>query len=153
MQCNEQRPTLDPFTRLAIVDVETTGFSPAENRIAEIGVVTIAGDRVDRWTTLIRPSQRGQSASSIVSEPGRLDDAPSFSDIAADLAQRLSGCLLIAHNARFDHSFLRAEFERVGISFNPEVLCSVMLSRKLYPHLATHDLDSLIECHALHAEA
>src|SRR5437762_14191373 len=88
---------------LAFVDVETTGFSPAENRIAEIGVVTVDGDRVDRWTTLIRTSQRGQLASSIVSEPGGLDDAPSFSDIASDLAQRLSGRLLIAHNARFDH--------------------------------------------------
>ena len=140
---------MDPFTRLAIVDVETTGFSPAENRIAEIGVVTVDGDGVDRWTTLIRTSRRRQLASSMVPEPGPLDDAPSFSDIAADLAQRLSGCLLIAHNARFDHSFLRAEFERVGISFNPEVLCSVMLSRKLYPYFTHHDLDSLIESHGL----
>ena len=81
-----------------------------------------------------------------------MDDAPAFSDIAADLAQRLSGCLLIAHNARFDHAFLRAEFERVGVSFNPEVLCSVMLSRKLYPNLTHHDLDSLIESHGLRAE-
>ena len=141
-----------PFTRLAIVDVETTGFSPAENRIAEIGVVTVDGDRVDRWTTLIRSSQRRPLASSIVSEPGRGDDAPAFSHIASDLAQRLSGCLLIAHNARFDHAFLRAEFERVGVSFNPEVLCSVMLSRKLYPNLTHHDLDSLIESHGLRAE-
>lgn len=151
-RCNERRPTLDPFTRLAIVDVETTGFSPAENRIAEIGVVTVDGDRVDRWTTLIRTSQRGQLASSMVSEPSRLDDAPSFNDIASDLAQRLSGRLLIAHNARFDHAFLRAEFERVGVGFNPEVLCSVMLSRKLYPYLTHHDLDSLIESHGLRAE-
>src|SRR6202165_2907059 len=89
----------------------------------------------------------------MVSEPGSAGDAPSFSDIAAELAQRLSGRLLIAHNARFDHAFLRAEFDRVGVSFNPEVLCSVMLWRTLYPHLAPHDLDSLIECHALHAEA
>ncbi|TMG90712.1 MAG: hypothetical protein E6H73_14790, partial [Betaproteobacteria bacterium] len=57
---------MDSFTHLAIVDVETTGFSPAENRIAEIGVVTVDGDRVGRWTTLIKTSQRGQSASSIV---------------------------------------------------------------------------------------
>jgi DNA polymerase-3 subunit epsilon len=147
----QRRPTLDPFTSLAIVDVETTGFSPTENRIAEIGVVTVDGDRVDRWTTLIRTSQRGQLASSMVAESGRLDDAPIFSDIASNLAQKLSGRLLIAHNARFDHAFLRAEFERVGVSFNPEVLCSVMLSRKLYPYLTHHDLDSLIESHGLRA--
>jgi DNA polymerase-3 subunit epsilon len=144
---------LDLRRRVAIVDVETTGLSPADHRIAEIGVVTVDGDRVDRWTTLIKTSSRRELASSIVSEPGGSDDAPSFSDIAAELAQRLSGRLLIAHNARFDHAFLKAEFNRVGVSFTPEVLCSVMLSRKLYPHLAHHDLDSLIECHALRAEA
>jgi DNA polymerase-3 subunit epsilon len=144
---------LDLRRRLAIVDVETTGLSPADNRIAEIGVVTVDGDRVDRWTTLIKTSSRRDWASSMVSEPGGSDDAPSFSEIAAELAQRLSGRLLIAHNARFDHAFLKAEFDRVGVSFTPEVLCSVMLSRKLYPHLAHHDLDSLIECHALRAEA
>jgi DNA polymerase III subunit epsilon len=151
-RCNERRPTLDPCASLAIVDVETTGFSPADNRIAEIGVVTVDDDRVDRWTTLVRTSQRSQLESSIVPEPGSLDDAPSFSDIAADLAKRLWGRLLIAHNARFDHAFLRAAFERVGVSFNPQVLCSVMLSRKLYPHLTHHDLDSLIESHGLRAE-
>ncbi|MDQ6922851.1 MAG: exonuclease domain-containing protein [Pseudomonadota bacterium] len=144
---------LEAFARLAIVDVETTGLSPAENRIAEIGVVTVDGDAVDRWTTLIKTSSRREWASSMVSERGGSDDAPSFGAIAAELARRLSGRLFVAHNARFDHAFLRAEFDRVGVSFNPEVLCSVMLSRKLYPHLAHHDLDSLIACHGLRAEA
>jgi DNA polymerase-3 subunit epsilon len=152
-RCDEQRPALDLFKRLAIVDVETTGLSPNENRIAEIGVVTVDGDRVDRWTTLVNTFSRRELASTRVSEPGGVDDAPSFGDIASALAQRLSGRLLVAHNARFDHAFLRAEFGRVAIDFNPEVLCSVMLSRKLYPHLAHHDLDSLIQCHGLRAEA
>jgi DNA polymerase-3 subunit epsilon len=137
---------------LAFVDVETTGLSPNDNRIAEIGVVTVDGGRVERWTTLLKTLRRRESTSSILSEPDRVDDAPLFRDIATELAQRLSGRLLVAHNARFDHAFLSAEFDRVGIPFNPQVVCSVMLSRKLYPQLAHHDLDSLIECHGLRGD-
>jgi DNA polymerase-3 subunit epsilon len=139
-------------TPLAFVDVETTGLSPSENRIAEIGVVTVDGEQVDRWTTLLKTSPRRESPSSMAPESADLDDAPFFRDIATELAQRLSGRLLIAHNARFDHAFLAAEFDRVGVAFHPQVVCSVMLSRRLYPHLTHHDLDSLAECHGLRAE-
>lgn len=137
---------------LAFVDVETTGLSPAENRIAEIGVVTVDGGRVERWTTRVKTVRSRESASLIVAEPESEYNAPSFGSIATELAQRLSGRLLVAHNARFDHAFLRAEFDRVGIPFNPQVVCSVMLSRRLYPRLAHHDLDSLVECHGLRAD-
>jgi len=129
------------FGPLAFVDVETTGLSPATDRIAEIGVVTVDGDRVDRWTTLLKASSHRESASQEGREPQRFEDTPCFSDIANELARRLSGRLMVAHNARFDHAFLRAEFDRVGVVFSPNVLCSVMLSRKLYPQLAHHDLD------------
>ena len=143
---------MDTPTHLAFLDVETTGLSPVENRISEIGVVTVNGDHVDRWTTKVKTAARRELASTIDWEPRFDDDAPLFGDIAVELAQRLSGRLLIAHNARFDHAFLRAEFDRVGIAFSPDVLCSVMLSRKLYPHLAHHDLDSLAEFHGLRAD-
>lgn len=129
--------------RLAFVDVETNGLSPALDRILEIGVVTADGGRVDRWTTPLTggASPRVQTA--------EWQDAPRFADIAPDLAQRLAGRLLVAHNARFDYTFLRAEFERAGVAFESRVLCSVMLSRKLYPARAHHDLDSLAACHGL----
>jgi hypothetical protein len=56
----------------------------------------------------------------------------------------LEGRLFVAHNARFDYAFLRAEFERAGIAFHPDVICSVMLSRHLSPGLDRHhDMDSL----------
>jgi DNA polymerase-3 subunit epsilon len=137
---------------LAFVDVETTGLSPAVNRIAEIGVVTVDGDRIDRWTTLIKVGGRRRTEPTDAASMQNTDPAPSFGDIASGLAQRLAGRLLVAHNARFDHAFLRAEFDRVGIAFDPEVLCSVMLSRRLYPGLTHHDLDSLAERHGLQVE-
>ncbi len=130
---------------LAFVDVETTGLSPSENRIAEVGVVTADGDRVERWTTLLAPSARAIDPSGNCAG----ERLPAFRQIASGLAARLDGRLLVAHNARFDLAFLRAEFERVGIAFMPQVLCTVALSRRLHPHLPHHDLDSLAERHGL----
>lgn len=128
---------------LAFVDVETTGLDPSEDRIAEIGVVTVDGDSAERWTSRLRVPRYRALDSCLDSPSPAVEDAPRFADIASNLAQRLSGRLFVAHNARFDHAFLRAEFARVGVVFDPQVGCSVMLSRKLHPQLAHHDLDSL----------
>src|SRR5687767_11785927 len=116
--------------RLAFLDLETTGLCPNSDRISEIGIISITGDRADEWTTFINPHSRMRSRRDVAE---RLDDAPRFKDLAVELAQRLDGRVLIAHNARFDYGFLKAEFRRVGIEFDSRVLCSVMLSRKLYP--------------------
>ena len=140
------------WTRLAFVDVETTGLSPTEDRIAEIGVVTVEDGCIERWTTLLQPSSRVGTSSASGSPLGGPHHAPRFRDIAVDLARRLDGHLLVAHNARFDYSFLKAEFERAGIFFQPDVVCSVMLSRRLDPGLRHHDMDALVACHALSVE-
>ena len=133
---------------LAFVDVETTGPSPSADRIAEIGVITVDANQIERWTTLIRATSHRRRR---VRDDVAADAAPVFADIAIGLARRLSGRLMVAHNARFDHAFLRAEFDRVGIVLDTDVLCSVMLSRKLYPEFAHHDLDSLVAHHGLRA--
>jgi DNA polymerase-3 subunit epsilon len=142
-----------PEARLAFVDVETTGLSPGVHRVIEIGVVTADGDRVSEWSTLINPGVRvsGQSRFFGGIDSDVIAGAPRFKDIAPELFGRLEGRLFIAHNARFDHAFLKAEFKRAGIEFYPRVVCSVMLSRKLYSMFARHDLDSLMERHALTA--
>lgn len=131
---------------LAFVDVETNGLSPRDHRIAEIGVVAVDGACVERWSSMVR----GGSAQRLGGEEWRA--APVFRDLAPALSQRLRGRLLVAHNARFDYAFLRAEFERAGVPFESEVACSVMLSRKLFPHLARHDLDSLAASFGLRVE-
>jgi DNA polymerase III subunit epsilon len=131
---------------LAFVDLETTGLSPSVDRVAEVGVVTADGDRIERWTTLVA------SADSTRTSSGDWEGAPRFVDIARDLARRLDGRLLLAHNARFDHAFLTSEFERAGVYLQCDVVCTVMLSRKLSPDLARHDLDSLAAAHGLVAD-
>ena len=136
---------------LVFVDLETTGGSVGEHRITEVGVVEVAQGQVTRWSTLLDP---GQPIPPFIQQLTGITDqmvrgAPVFADIAAELHERLSGKLFVAHNAAFDRGFLRAEFERAGYSFNPDVLCTVRLSRALFPGEKRHGLDALVERHAL----
>lgn len=149
------------FDRPAVLlDLETTGASPARDRITEIGLVEIGpglpdparGEDPLTWSTLVQP---GIPIPPFISGLTGIDDdmvstAPRFADLAAELARRLEGKVLVAHNVRFDYGFLRAEFERAGIPFSLPALCSAKLSRKLYPQYPRHNLDSLIARHGLH---
>src|SRR6185295_13239164 len=112
--------------RLAFVETETTGLDPARDRVIEIGVVTVDSGRAEEWTTLINPRTTRARASRLLHEldPERARSLPRFGEVADSLRQRLEGALFIAHNARFDYTFLRAEFERAGIHFEADVLCS-----------------------------
>ncbi len=138
---------------LAFVDLETTGLGPGTHRIAEIAVVTLERGQVEEWHTLVNPGglSHEQRAVEGVSDE-ELAAAPKFAELAVGLKQRLEGRLLVAHNARFDSAFLKAEFARAGIEFEPAALCTVMLSRKLYPAGDAHNLDALMHRHGLTAE-
>ncbi len=142
------------LNRLAFVDVETTGLDPTTDRIAEIGVVTVDDAAPAEWGTFVA-QKRGAGPRAPRAAAGSIpllpDTAPTFKDIAVELTKRLAGRLFVAHNARFDYAFLKAEFARAGIAFDAPVLCTVMLSRRLYPCAASHDLDALIERHGVAA--
>lgn len=142
--------------RLAFLDLETTGMSAERDRITEIGVLLVEdGELVQEWSSLIQPGVRVPPAIRALTgiSDTMLQDAPRFADIAETLAALLHGCTLVAHNARFDYGFLRAEFERFGIRFSAPVLCTVRLSRALYPDRGSHGLDSLIARFRLPQEA
>jgi DNA polymerase-3 subunit epsilon len=79
-------------------------------------------------------------------------DAPTFAELADEVQARLEGHLFVAHNARFDYGFLKNEFRRLGMPFTAEVLCTVRLSRKLYPGHTSHSLDALVSRHGLGAQ-
>ncbi len=141
---------------LAIVDLETTGAHPAYDRVTEIAVIEVDGGEVrDEWSTLVNPETPIPAA--IQALTGITNDmvagAPTFGRLAADLHERLAGRLFVAHNARFDYGFLRREFTRAGLDFRAKTLCTVRLSRRLYPGYAYHNLDSLIERHGLACRA
>ena len=136
---------------LAFVDLETTGCTAPRDRITEIGIVEVDDDGVREWSTLLNPGtsipRSIQSLTGITSE--MIQDAPTFEDVAKQTMDRLKGKLFIAHNARFDYGFLKNSFRRVGYEFKPTVLCTVRLSRALYPQHRHHNLDALIERHGL----
>ncbi len=147
---------MDAADHLVFVDLETTGANPACHRITEVGVVRVQnGVLVDEWSSLVNPecsiSPYIEAFTGISSE--MVAEAPRFADIAATVLEKLRGAVFIAHNARFDYSFLRGEFRKVGVDYAAEVLCTVKLSRRLFPEHARHNLDALIERHGLACSA
>jgi DNA polymerase-3 subunit epsilon len=141
---------------LVFLDVETTGMNPVYDRITEIGLIEVEpGSRTVEWSTLVNPGMRIpptiQTITGITDAMVAL--APAFGEIAAPLLARLEGKLLVAHNARFDYGFLRNEFRRAGHRYASRVLCTVKLSRKLYPQESRHNLDALMARHGVECEA
>ncbi|HQR22733.1 MAG TPA: exonuclease domain-containing protein [Burkholderiaceae bacterium] len=144
--------------RLAFIDVETTGSNPERERVTEVGLVGVDFDgdavRVTEWSSLLNPGvpipPEIQWLTGITNDMVR--GAPTFADIASDLYDRLDGAVFVAHNARFDYGFLRAEFTRAGLNFHAKTLCTVRLSRHLYPDRAPHTLDAIIERFGLGGE-
>jgi DNA polymerase III epsilon subunit family exonuclease len=134
--------------RATFLDLETTGASADRDRITEIGLLEVVdGKLVGEWSTLVDPGHAIPAV--ITSLTGITNEmvagAPTFGEIGLGLLERLEGRLLVAHNARFDYAFLRAEFRRIGIRFRSRVLCTVRLSRALFPEHRHHNLDSIME--------
>lgn len=137
---------------LAFVDLETTGTHPTSDRVIEVAIITLdPGGEVEEWSSLVNPGGRLppfiESLTGISSD--MTADAPAFDEIAPEVLERLDGRLLVAHNARFDYGFLKNEFARLGERFVRQPLCTVKLSRKLFPAQRRHNLDTLIRVHDL----
>ena len=141
----------DSYPDLAFIDIETTGSHFERDRITEIGIKTLASNQIYVWEQLINPQtfipQNIQRLTGI--SPQMVEGQPSFDQIARELKQELEGKIFVAHNARFDYGFIKASFKRIGIDFKPKVLCTVKLSRLLFPDQARHNLDTIINAHQL----
>ena len=141
---------------LVLLDLETTGSAAASDRVTEIGLIEVdGGEFVREWSTLVNPQMDIPPFIEALTgiSNAMVADAPRFSEVAGELRARVAGRLLVAHNARFDYGFLRAEYQRLGIAFSAELVCTVKLSRKLFPGHRRHNLDTLIERHAVLCEA
>lgn len=132
----------------AIVDIETTGGFSANNRIIEIAVVFHDGKQITgQFETLLDPemSVPGFITGLTGIDAQMLVGAPKFSDIAAELYRLLEGKVFVAHNVGFDYSFVKQAFEKEGMVYKPKRLCTVRLSRKLFPGLKSYSLGRLCE--------
>ncbi|MFH0735968.1 MAG: exonuclease domain-containing protein [bacterium] len=127
-----------------VLDVETTGLSPKTNRVIEIGLVKIKDEKVtDSFRSFFNPFC--QLPTAITKLTGITDDdlydAPTFSDLIFQINQFIGDSIIIAHNSQFDISFLQSEYLRAEENFVPNpVLCTLKLSRKLFPFLESKSL-------------
>ena len=118
-----------------VIDLETTGLFPtAHDRVVEIAALRYAPSGVvrDKWVTLVNPG-RDMGATSVHGiGAGDVLAAPLFADVVGDVCQRLAGAVVVAHNARFDVSFLAAEFARTGYHLPTlPTLCTMQLPNQL----------------------
>ncbi len=135
-----------------VFDLETTGLSPLTCAITEIGAVKWQkGKVIDRFSTFVNPEM--PIPENIVKLTGINDemvkDAPKVADAVKGFLKFAEGCVLVAHNANFDTSFIKQACEKNGYGFNNSYLDTVALSRHLNPQLKRHKLDSLQEYYGL----
>ena len=141
---------------LIFVDVETTGVNFSTDRIIEIGIVKSQnGEILETYESLVNPDR--QISPFIAKLTGisqhDLSNAPKFAQIQEEVGELISDNVIVAHNASFDYGFLSSEFSGTGVDFTNPYLCSVSLSRMLFPSERRHGLDKIIERFELEVEA
>lgn len=130
----------------AVIDIETTGGSARLERITEIAVYIHDGKRiVEEYSTLINPERNIPyfitSLTGITNE--MVEEAPKFYEVARRIVELTEGKTFVAHNARFDYSFIRQEFSMLGYNFKRPVLDTIALSRRLFPGYKSYSLGNL----------
>lgn len=131
--------------RQVFFDVETSGLSPVNGaRVIEIGAVVVCAGQVEaEFSTLIgvdcdihwaAQQVHGISRAMLRGQPSPAEVWPAFLALIGD-------AFLIAHNAPFDHRFLRHELGLLGLTLDNRVLCSLAASRRKYPQLSSHRLE------------
>lgn len=140
---------------IVILDFETTGGDLYQDRVTEIAFLHFYQGKIHSFSQLIQPQK---NIPPFVARLTGINDemvknAPLFGEIWPNISPFLKGSLLIAHNSQFDYAFLCHETRRENLAFATHTLCSVKLSRALYPMFHKHNLDSLIERHHLTSES
>jgi len=130
----------------AIVDIETTGGYAANNDITEVAIVLHDGCRVvRRYETLVRPSRPIPYYIQVLT--GITHDmvaaAPSFTEVAPEIYELLQNRVFVAHNVNFDYSFLKHHLKEAGFELDCPKLCTIRLSRKVFPGIGSYSLGSL----------
>ncbi len=130
----------------AIVDIETTGLSPSNEKITEIAIYIHDGRKiVDEFSSLVNPEKKIPYR--IIHMTGinnqMVEGAPKFYEIAKQLVEITEGKIIVGHNVRFDYGFIRNEFKSLGYNYERKTLDTVKLSRKLIPGRKSYSLGKL----------
>ncbi|WP_340063397.1 exonuclease domain-containing protein [Ascidiimonas aurantiaca] len=130
----------------AILDIETTGGKYNEEGITEIAIYRFDGHEVtDRFISLVNPEREIQEyvANLTGITNAMLRNAPRFYEVAKRIVEITQGCILIAHNAKFDYRILRTEFRRLGFEYDRKTLCTIELAKRLIPGKDSYSLGKL----------
>lgn len=132
----------------AVVDIETTGGYAANNAITEVAIVLHDGNReVKRYETLVQPRQPIpryiQALTGITDE--MVSIAPRFEEIAPIVHEWLKDAVFVAHNVNFDYSFLKHQLQACGLDLQTKKLCTVRLSRKVFPGIPSYSLGNVCQ--------
>lgn len=141
--------------KLAFVDIETTGARSRYDRIIEIGILRVENDQiVQTYSTLVNPQRYIPSEIELLTgiTSDKIEQSPTFREIADDVLAVLKETVFVAHNVRFDYGFLKAEFKRLNKTFSFKHFCTVRLSRVLFPEFTHHNLDSIIKRFNIHCD-
>jgi len=130
----------------AIVDIETTGGSSRIEKITEISIFQHDGEKITgEFTTLVNPERNIPyfitNLTGITNE--MVEAAPRFYEVAKTIIEFTEGRTMVAHNARFDYSFIRQEFKSLGYNFSRNLLDTVTLGRKLIPGHRSYSLGNI----------
>lgn len=141
---NSKNQSID--SSFVVFDLETTGFSPIYNKIIEIGAVKVEnGHVVDSFSEFVNPevpipfkieNLTGITDSMVI-------DAKTIEDVLPRFLEFCEGCIMVAHNADFDMSFIEENAERLGIEVEKTVADTVSLARVLLPTLNRYKLDTV----------
>lgn len=130
-----------------VIDVETTGLSPDDDRIIEVAAVKCENDRiVDSFHSLINPGRRIPSNVTKLTGIKNADvaGAPDMDAVAPELSEFIDNLPLVAHNANFDVKFIANAFKRAGVSKGMLYIDTLVLSRNAFPDMPNHKLSTLI---------
>jgi DNA polymerase-3 subunit epsilon len=130
----------------AIIDIETTGGSAHAEKVTEIAIYLHDGNQITgEYVTLINPERNIPyfitNLTGITNE--MVENAPRFYEIAKTIVELTEGRTFVAHNARFDYSFIRQEFKSLGFNYKRSILDTVALSRKLMPGHVSYSLGNI----------
>ena len=139
----------------AVLDIETTGGSPKSEKITEIAIYISDGKEItDEFITLINPEKPIPyfitSLTGITNE--MVADAPKFYEIAKQLVEITEDKIIVAHNVNFDYRFIRSEFRSLGYDFTRNNLCTLQLSRRLFPGHRSYSLGNICNDLGIHIE-
>jgi len=139
-------------TPAVFLDIETNGGSGERGRITEIALIRVEdGEVVEEFSSLVNPGSPIPywitKLTGITNED--LADAPYFDEIAAEVYRMLEGAIFVAHNVRFDFSFIKRQLEALGYTYRPKLFCTVRMSRALYKDHKGHSLEKIIARHGI----